>query len=93
MVTDGSFLNASPAGVGPALDWIVAQIKYYTGLDAFPFIIDKETDMEDALKDFTTSYGTVLELDNKDLPYIPRDLLVVRHQDVVSLTKSELTDC
>ena len=65
MVTDGSFLDASPEGMGPAMDWIVSQIKYYTGLDAFPFIIDKETDMEDALKDFATSYGTVLELDNK----------------------------
>ena len=62
-MTDGSFIDGSAAGVGPAVDWVIAQIKYYTGLDAFPFIVDKDIDMEDALKDFSTSYGTVLLLD------------------------------
>ena len=63
VVTDGSFIDASSSGVGPALDWVIAQIKYYSGLDAFPFIVDKDIDLEDALKDFSTSYGTVLLLD------------------------------
>ena len=44
IVTDGSFLDASPVGVGPALDWIISQVKYYSGLDAFPFIIEKDAD-------------------------------------------------
>jgi hypothetical protein len=45
ILTDGSFLNASPEGVGPALDWIVAQIKYYSGLDPFPFIVAKDINL------------------------------------------------
>ena len=45
VVTDGSFIDGNAAGVGPALDWIIAQIKYYSGLDAFPFIVDKDIDL------------------------------------------------
>ena len=65
IVTDGSFFDASPLGIAPTLDWMVAQIKYYSGLDAFPFIVDKDIDMDETLKDLATCYGTVLELDNK----------------------------
>jgi hypothetical protein len=39
-----------------------------------------------------TSYGTILYLDNRELGEIPSDLLVVRHQDIVGITKSELTE-
>ena len=95
VVTDGSFIDATGAGVGvgPALDWVIAQIKYYSGLDAFPFIVDPEIDLEDALKDFSTSYGTVLLLDKCQIPYVPKDLLVVSHQDILGKTKTESTDC
>lgn len=65
LLTDGSFLDSSAEGIAPTMDWLVAQIKYYSGLDAFPFIVDKEIDLNEALKDFTTTYGTVLYLDNK----------------------------
>lgn len=88
VVTDGSFLNASPSGVGPALDWIVAQIKYHSGLDPFPFIVDKDIDWEIALKDLANSYGTVLDLDGHAFQNIPEDLLVLNHQDVIAETKS-----
>ena len=88
VVTDGSFLNASPNGVGPALDWIVAQVKYYSGLDPFPFVVDPEIDLEDAMKDLATTYGTVLYLDSQKIANIPSNLLLVNHQDVVALTKS-----
>lgn len=88
VVTDGSFLNASPDGVGPAIDWIVAQIKYYSNLNPFPFVVDGDINLEEALKDLSISYGTVLYLDDKPLPKIPSELLVVRHQDVIRMTKS-----
>ena len=45
VVTDGSFFEASPEGVGPALDWIIAQIKYYSNLNPFPFIVDSDINM------------------------------------------------
>jgi len=51
IVTDGSFLDVEGVQCQPALDWLIAQIKYYSGLDAFPFIIKKGADMEDILKD------------------------------------------
>jgi hypothetical protein len=92
IVTDGSFLDASPDGAGPALDWIVAQIKYYSSLEPFPFIVDKDINMEEALKDISISYGTVLYLDSNPLPKIPEDLLLVRHQDILNLTKFEVTE-
>ncbi len=45
IITDGSFLDSSLDGVAPAVDWIIAQIKYYSGLNAFPFLVDKNTDL------------------------------------------------
>ena len=92
VVTDGSFLDASPAGAGPALDWIIAQIKYHSALDPYPFIVEKDIDWDLALKDLANSYGTVLVLENHTFKEVPEDILVVNHQDVVSLCKSEVTD-
>ena len=65
IVTDGSFLNTSANGVGPALDWIVAQIKFYSGLDPFPFVIAPDSNLTETLKDLSISYGSVLYLDDK----------------------------
>lgn len=65
ILTDGSFLDASGEGVAPAMDWLVAQIKYYSGLDAFPFVVAKDINLPEALKDLATSYATVLYLDNR----------------------------
>lgn len=65
IITDGSFLNTNANGVGPAIDWIIAQIKFYSGLDPFPFIISTDSNLSDTLKDISISYGTVLYLDNK----------------------------
>lgn len=44
ILTDGSFLDSSPEGVGPALDWIISQVKYHSGYDPFPFIVDSDID-------------------------------------------------
>ena len=41
IVTDGSFMNANGENVQPIMDWYISQIKYYSNLDAFPFIIKK----------------------------------------------------
>jgi len=65
IVSDGSLLDCSEEGIAPTMDWFIAQIKYYSGLDAFPFIVAKDIDLNEYLKDFATSYGTVLYLDNK----------------------------
>ena len=65
IVTDGSFLNASHDGAAPALDWIIAQIKYYSGLDAYPFLVAPDINLKEAFTDLANSYGTILYLDNK----------------------------
>lgn len=46
IVTDGSFLNVSRDGAAPALDWIIAQIKYYSGLDAYPFLVAQDINLK-----------------------------------------------
>lgn len=45
IVTDGSLLDCSGPGIAPTLDWFVAQIKFYSGLDAYPFIVSKDLDL------------------------------------------------
>lgn len=47
----------------PVMDWFVFQIKHYTGLDAFPFVVQKQIDLVALLRDLSTTYGTVLYLD------------------------------
>jgi len=45
IVTDGSFLDSTAQGIAPAMDWFVAQIKYYSGLDAFPFVVSPDINL------------------------------------------------
>ncbi len=47
------------------MDWFIAQLKFYAGVDAFPFVIRKETNIEEFFRDLSTSYGNILYLDNK----------------------------
>jgi hypothetical protein len=39
ILTDGDFMNAPGKKVMPVIDWVVAQLKYYSGKDPFPFVI------------------------------------------------------
>lgn len=48
----------------PVLDWCIAQIKYYSGVDSFPFIIRHGANMTNVLKDLSNSYGAILLLDS-----------------------------
>jgi len=41
IVSDGSLLNSSGRQFMPVMDWFVFQIKHFSGLDAFPFVINK----------------------------------------------------
>ena len=76
----------------PVMDWLISQIKYYSGYDAFPFVIKKGADINEVLKDLSTSYGTVLYLDDKEVQEIPENILFLRQQKIAALAKSELTD-
>lgn len=48
----------------PIVDWCIAQIKYYSCVDAFPFIIRHGANITNVIKDLSNSYGTILILDH-----------------------------
>lgn len=76
----------------PVMDWFIYQIKHYTGLDAFPFVVSKTVDLNALLKDLSSTFGTVLYLDDEEIGVIPKNILFVRHQTIVSNTKSPVTN-
>lgn len=41
VVSDGSMLESEGRKFMPVMDWIVVQLKYYAGVDAFPFVVRK----------------------------------------------------
>jgi malate dehydrogenase (oxaloacetate-decarboxylating) len=65
VVSDGSMLDSEGRRFMPVMDWFIAQLKFYAGVDAFPFVIRKETNLEDLFRDLSTSYGNILYLDKK----------------------------
>jgi hypothetical protein len=65
VVSDGSMLDSQGRNFMPVMDWFIAQLKFYAGVDAFPFVIRKETNIEEFFRDLSTSYGNILYLDNK----------------------------
>jgi hypothetical protein len=55
----------------PVMDWFVVQIKHYSGLDAFPFVVRKGTDLVALLKDLSTTFSAVVYLDDLNIGAIP----------------------
>lgn len=49
IVSDGSMLNSEGKKFMPVMDWFIVQLKYYAGVDSFPFVIRKETNLKDLL--------------------------------------------
>jgi hypothetical protein len=41
IVSDGSMLESEGRSFMPAMDWFIAQLKYYGRIDAFSFVIRK----------------------------------------------------
>ena len=41
IISDGSLLSSSGKKFMPVMDWFVFQIKHFSGLDAFPFVVNK----------------------------------------------------
>lgn len=54
--------------------------------------MSEKTDLEALLQDLSNSYGTVLYLDHKEPKDIPKDLLFIRHQEILAMHKTERTD-
>ena len=78
----------------PVMDWMIVQLKFYAGLDSFPFVIRSTANIETILEDLSTCYGTVLYLDKK-LPStakIPQNLLFIQQSEISQITGCQVTD-
>jgi hypothetical protein len=47
----------------PVVDWCIAQIKYFSEVDSFPFIIRQGANITNVFKDLANSYAVILILD------------------------------
>lgn len=65
IVSDGSALGCSGPNFAAVMDWMVIQLKFYAGIDSFPFLIRETANIGSILADLSTCYGTVLYLDSK----------------------------
>ena len=63
IVSDGSALGCAGRSFWPVMDWMIVQLKYYAGIDSYPFVIRPTAQLETVLSDLATCYGTVLYLD------------------------------
>ena len=89
IVSNGKYFNSIPEKINPILSWYAAQIKFYSGLDAFPFAIRKDAKMriQSVFKDLSNTFATILYLDdylieNSD---IPENTLVVPQPEIVKM--------
>jgi len=67
--------------MSPVVDWCIAQIKFYSDIDSFPFLIRNEANITNVLKDLANTYAVILILD-KGLTFneqeMPKDVAIVR---------------
>lgn len=62
ILTDGSVVGVDSSKILPLLDWYIVQIKYFSGLDAYPFALPKGYNLDDTLADMGNVYSTILLL-------------------------------
>lgn len=86
-------LDSDPKKFMPVMDWVVYQIKILSGVDGYPFVIMKGADLGLIIKNLMNTYCGVIYLDSRKDFKIPENCLFIRHQEAVSLTKCEITDC
>ena len=92
ILTDGSLFGVESKKVLPVLDWYVIQIKHYSGLDTYPIAVPSHENTEKTLEDLSNVYGCVLLLEDLQPVNIPKDLIVVSHQKISSLLKTDIFD-
>lgn len=92
VLTDGSYFGVESRQVLPVLDWIIAQIKFYTGLDAYPLAVPSHVNIESTLEDLSNVYGNVLLLEDVVPARVPKDMVVLIHPRVTELLKSDIFD-
>lgn len=66
MITQGNCFKGEkiePGKMTPVIDWCIAQIKYYSCVDSFPFIIRHGANITNVLKDLSNTYSVLFLLD------------------------------
>ena len=98
VVTQGNMFADDPIEPGkmmPIVDWVIAQIKFYGEVDAFPFILRKEASLVSALEDLSNTYASILLLDDFKIEPndLPKDSAVLYQSDVISQVGGNKTAC
>lgn len=98
VVTQGNMFAEDPIEAGrmmPIVDWVIAQIKFFSEIDAFPFILRKEANIKNCLEDISNSYACILLLDDIkiDAKDMPKDSAVIYHSDIVKKFGGSRIDC
>lgn len=55
--------KVEPGQMTIVVDWCIAQIKFYAGVDSFPFIIRQGANITNVIKDLANTYAAILILD------------------------------
>lgn len=95
LISRGRMLNAGGTSFLPVMDWFVAQIKIYSNIDCYPFVIRPDCSLAPVLSDLSNTYAGALILDNEDIPEVSNKHLrffTLSHWKVCSLLESEVTD-
>jgi malic enzyme len=92
IVTDGSLFGVESSKVRPVLDWFVVQIKYYSGLNAYPLALPSHENLDNTLEDLSNVYGCVLLLETIKPNKIPKDLIVLSHQYTCDFLNTNVFD-
>ena len=79
----------------PIVDWVIAQIKFYSDVDGFPFILRKEANLVTSLQDISNSYGSILLLDDFQIDQsdLPQDSAILYLSDVTKKFGGSKSDC
>ncbi len=52
------------------MDWFITQIKFYSNVDCYPFVIRPGCSLAHVLSDLANSFSGVLFLDHEKIPEI-----------------------
>ena len=82
IVSDGGLLDCEPKQFMPIMDWFVFQFQKYVGIDAYPFVVMKETNLTKLFKNLTNTYSAIVYLDGRTDFDVPKNRLFIRHKTI-----------
>lgn len=98
LVSRGQMLNTEGRSFLPVMDWMIAQIKFYSNIDSYPFVIRPDCSLAEVLSDLSNTFCGALILDNEDIPQISHinrqnlPFFTLSHYKVCTLLDLELTN-